>query len=43
LKTDTSEVQKLTEQVEIDSSEDFESSEGIDIKEINLHDMTISA
>jgi len=45
LKINTREEQKLTEQVEIDSKEDeaSESSEGIDIKEKDLHDLTIPA
>jgi len=45
LKIDTSENQKLTEQVEIDSTEeeDSESSEGIDIKERDQHDQTTRA
>jgi len=43
LKIDTSEDQKLTEQVEIylTEEEDSESSEEIDIKERDLHDLTI--
>jgi len=41
LEIDTSEEQKLTNQVEKDSTEDedSESSEGIDIKEKDLYDL----